>query len=167
MSKKKEMNESQLRLQMRKNQSDLAAIGLGVIAFGIWSVIKSVLSVALDTERALGSFEGDKYLILAFWIMLAILLAIDLALRFYIGSSAIAEGKGASRSAGYIVLALLMGALSFVLLVAGLFVQDAFANIVNTVVTMIVELTSDVLMLEMGISAIRVRRLRRILGAET
>lgn len=152
---------------MRKSQSDLKAIGLGVIAFGVWSVIKSVLYAALDTESTLQTLGENRILILAFWLMLAIMLAIDLALRFYIGRSAIAEGKGAKRRAGYIVLALLMAVVNFVLLFAGLFLQGISSDVAKTVVTMIVEITSDVLLLEMGISAIRVRRLKKALGAET
>lgn len=95
----------------------MRAIGLGVIAFGVWSVVKTVLYVALDTESSLRSFEGEPYLILGFWIVLGGALAIDLALRFYVGRSAIAEGNGAKRRTAYSVLALLMAALSFVLLV--------------------------------------------------
>lgn len=165
---KKERTESQLQLRLRKNQSDLAAIGLGVIAFGVWSVIKTVLYVAFHTESVLGSLEGDKYLILTFWILLGGVLAIGLALRLYIGLSAIAEGKGKKRKAGYIVLSLLMSVLSFVLLTAGLLAQGFAGAAGNTAVTLMVEMTSDVLLLEMSISAIRVRRMKKsTAGAES
>lgn len=142
-------------------QSDLASMGLGVIAFGVWSVIKTVLYVALDTEKYLGSFEGNMAMIVIFWALLGGALAIDLALRLHIGRSAIAEGKGAKRKSGYIVLALLMAAFSFTALIAGLFVQGFGAGIKNSAVTLIVELTSDVLLLGVGISAFRVKRLNR------
>ena len=165
---KKERTESQLQLRLRKNQSDLVAIGLGVIAFGVWSVIKTVLYVAFHTESVLGSLEGDKYLILTFWILLGGVLAIGLALRLYIGLSAIAEGKGKKRKAGYIVLSLLMSVLSFVLLTAGLLAQGFAGAAGNTAVTLMVEMTSDVLLLEMSISAIRVRRMKKsTAGAES
>lgn len=164
----KETTEYQLQLRLRKNQSDLAAIGLGVIAFGVWSVIKTVLGVALDPENYLASFEGDRYMLLAFWIILGGALAIDLALRLFIGRSAIAEGKGKKRRAGYIVLALLMAVLSFVLLTVGLILQGTSSFTGTAVVTMVVELTSDVLLLEMCISAIRIRRIKRkMTGAES
>ena len=165
---KKERTESQLQLRLRKNQSDLVAIGLGVIAFGVWSVIKTVLYVAFHTESVLGSLEGDKYLILTFWVLLGGVLAIGLALRLYIGLSAIAEGKGKKRKAGYIVLSLLMSVLSFVLLAAGLLAQGFAGAAGNTAVTLMVEMTSDVLLLEMSISAIRVRRMKKsTAGAES
>ena len=172
---KKERTESQLQLRLRKNQSDLVAIGLGVIAFGVWSVIKTVLYVAFHTESVLGSLEGDKYLILTFWILLGGVLAIGLALRLYIGLSAIAEGKGKKRKAGYIVLSLLMSVLSFVLLAGGepMLRRDVLAQgfagaAGNTAVTLMVEMTSDVLLLEMSISAIRVRRMKKsTAGAES
>ncbi len=164
---KKEITEHQYRLDLRRNQSTLVTTGLGVIAFGVWSVLKSLLLVASDPDRYLGSFEGDWHLILTFWVLLGGALVIDLALRLHIGLSAIAEGKGKKRRRGYIVLALLMAVLSFVLLAAGLFVQGFSAGVGRTVVTLIVEFTSDVLMLGMCISAIRVKRLNwELRGAE-
>ena len=48
----KETTAHQLQLRLRKTQSDLATMGLGVIAFGVWSVIKTVLYVALDRETS-------------------------------------------------------------------------------------------------------------------
>ena len=60
-----------------------------------------------------------------------------------------------------------MAALSFAALAAGLFVQGYIENVENSVVTLIVELTSDVLLLGVGVSAIRMRRLnRKLTGAE-
>ena len=97
---KKEFSEHELQLRLRKMQSDMASMGLGVIAFGVWSVIKTVLYVALNTEEYLGSFEGNMAMILIFWILLGGVLAVELALRFHVGRSAIAEGKGAKRSRG-------------------------------------------------------------------
>jgi len=158
---KKEFSEHEAQLRLRKMQSDLASMGLGVIAFGVWSVIKTVLYVALDTEKYLGSFEGNMAMIVTFWVLLGGALAIDLALRLHVGRSAIAEGKGAKRRRGYIVLALLMAAASFAALAAGLFLQGNVGDVENSLVTLIVELTSDVLLLGVGVSAIRVKRLNR------
>ena len=67
---KKEITEHQYRLDLRRNQSTLVTTGLGVIAFGVWSVLKSLLLVASDPDRYLGSFEGDWHLILTFWVLL-------------------------------------------------------------------------------------------------
>ena len=164
---KRELTEHELQLRLRKMQSDLATMGLGVIAFGVWSVIKTVLYVALDTEEYLGEFEGNTAMIVAFWVILGVVMAIDLALRFRVGRSAIAEGKGTKRRRGYIVLALLMAAASFVAFIAGLFLEGFSEDISKFWVTLIVELTSDVLMLGVGVTAIRVKRLnRKLTGAE-
>ena len=157
-----------MQLRLRKKQSNLAALGLGVIAFGVWSIIKPLLYLALDSESYLGSFKGDKYLLLTFWILLAGTLAIDLALRLHIGRSAIAEGKGADRKPGYIVLSFIIAVISFALLTIGLLVQSPEGTTGNTVVAMLVELTSDVLLMDVGITAIRVKCMKkRITGAET
>ncbi len=164
----KETSEYQLQLRLRKTQSDLAVMGIGVIAFGVWSVIKSVLYVALNTESALASLEGNKYLILAFWLILGAALAIDLAFRLYVGRSAIAEGKGRKKKNGYILLALLMSVLSFAALAAGLLSQGSSTDTDSVGATLLVELTSDVLLLGVVVSAIRVKRLsRKLTGTES
>ncbi len=44
------INNDGLHLSLRKNCDILAVVGLGVIIFGIWSVIKTVLFTALDQD---------------------------------------------------------------------------------------------------------------------
>ena len=156
-----ERTEHALQLQLRKKQSNLAAVGLGVIAFGVWSVIKTVLYTALDAGGALSVHAGEPYFLLAFWILLGGALAVDLALRVHFGRCAIAEGRGEKRKPGYIVLALLMTVFSFAGLAAGLFMMDASADIESALVSLLVEISSDVLLLDMSVSAVQVHRLTR------
>ena len=155
---------SRLQLQLRKNQSDLAAIGLGVIAYGVWSVIKTVLYTARDRGSVLAPIEGDKTQLLIFWAALGVMLAVELALRLYVGRCAIAEGRGRKSRKAYIVLALLMAISSFAMLALLVYAQvrlNVYTGIENEVVAVIVELTSDVLLAELAIAALRVKHLRK------
>ena len=155
---------SRLQLQLRKNQSDLAAIGLGVIAYGVWSVIKTVLYTARDRGSVLAPIEGDKTQLLIFWAALGVMLAVELALRLYVGRCAIVEGRGRKSRKAYIVLALLMAISSFAMLALLVYAQvrlNVYTGIENEVVAVIVELTSDVLLAELAIAALRVKHLRK------
>ena len=71
-------NNSELQVQLRKNQNTLVVIGLGVIAFGIWSVIKSVLLNVFSGQPLEGISEEETAVKVIFWILLVGSLAIDL-----------------------------------------------------------------------------------------
>ena len=44
-------NNSEQQIQLRQNQNTLVVVGMGVIAFGIWSVVKTVMLAAFNTEQ--------------------------------------------------------------------------------------------------------------------
>lgn len=98
-----------LQVRLRKDRNTLVVVGAGVIAFGVWSVIKAVMYAAVNIETLLVTRSGERLSPAAFWIALAVIVAIELALRVYVGRSAIAEGRGVKKGALYIVLAILMG----------------------------------------------------------
>ena len=136
------VNNDELHIRLRKNQNTLSVIGLGVIVFGIWSVIKIVLYTALDNDGILAS-----------------------SLRLHVGLSAMAEGRGRSPRKAYIILTFLMALVSFALFVAGmvgLWLSDSVeVSIGVSLVSSIVDATSCVLLFEMAVSAIQVKRLRK------
>ena len=156
-------NNSQLQVRLRKNQNTLVAIGWGVIAFGIWSVIKGVLGAALNTENMTELSRQGTPALAAFWVMLGIALLIDLLLRMYVGRSAIREGKGEKKRWGYIVFALLMALTSTALTAVSVYfvARNGTESVVQLAATMIVELTSVITLLELVFSAVKVRRLSR------
>lgn len=157
------MHETQLSL--RKNQNNLVVIGLGVIAFGVWSTIKAVLYTAFNTESLLGESAGDNLVTLALWIIMAFILAIDLSLRLYVGLNAIAEGRERKRKTGYIVMALLMALGNFVSVAAELYFIRSTESIGTVIVTIVVDLTSGIMLTEMVVSAIRAKQLHRMIIA--
>ena len=100
---------------------------------------------------------GIMYVIVSVMIM-----AVEIAIRLYIGRSAIAEGKGERKRPGYIVVAFLIALMNLGLMFSFFMLLGARTEIsLDALVTMFVELTSTVILLEMCQSAIRVRKLRR------
>ena len=155
------INNDGLHLSLRKNCDILAVVGLGVIIFGIWSVIKTVLFTALDQDGIRSAPLEGGWERIAFWIIIGLVLAIDLGLRFYVGRSAISESRGRKKSGLYIALALMMAIISFGVLVGGFIVSKRMEDVGASVVSIIVEMTSSILLVEMAVSAIKVRRINK------
>ena len=159
-------NNDDLQIRLRKNQSTLVAVGWGVIVFGIWSVIKGVLVTAFNTETLAEVSEQGTPAVLMFWAILAVFLAIDLWLRLYVGLSAINEGKGKKKRWGYIILALFMALFGFALLVVTVVLigRNEEESMMRAIVSIVVDLTSGITFVEMAVSAIKVKRLERMLA---
>ena len=159
-------NNDDLQIRLRKNQNTLVAVGWGVIVFGIWSVIKGVLVTAFNTETLAEVSEQGTPAVLMFWAILAVFLAIDLWLRLYVGLSAINEGKGKKKRWGYIILALFMALFGFALLVVTVVLigRNEEESMMRAIVSIVVDLTSGITFVEMAVSAIKVKRLERMLA---
>lgn len=162
-------NNNERMVCLRRNQNALVVIGLGVIAFGIWSVIKAVLYTAFNMEAFL-DLSADSSLdrnlgVVIFWIFMGIVLVIDLALRLHVGLSAVAEGRGRKKRHAYIVLALLMALISLMTVIASIVIAasgyETTAPLGSLLVALIVELTSGILLVEMAVSAIKVKSLEK------
>ena len=147
-----------LQVRLRKDRNTLVVVGAGVIAFGVWSVIKAVMDAAVNIETLLVTRSGERLSPAAFWIALAVIVAIELALRVYVGRSAIAEGRGVKKGALYIVLAILMGLISLLSVVVVPMAAGLDSSVLQTAAARVVELTSGVTILEMAVAAIRVKR---------
>lgn len=84
--------------KIRKQRSILLSSGLGVILFGIWSIVKFILMRYMDIsqfERLIGTIEElpPKTYETFMFIFILVFLIFDLGARLYIGKSAISEGR--------------------------------------------------------------------------
>ena len=156
--------------ELRKNQHLLAILGAGVIAFGFWTMIKTILVFALQTDRIMTLMEKSNPDLsssdmTAVIISVLVFLVADLSVRLYIGLSARAEGLGKKSGRVYLVLTVLLIAgavLIEVLAVTGFDMED-YDSVLDVGVTFLVGLTSLIVLLELRISAIRVKRLTKAL----
>ena len=98
------MDNMQTETELIKHRHTLAVVGMGAIAFGIWSLIKSILYFVLvepifDTISSnYDDLSNSKY---EAWVLVAITFAIvvmfvliDMLLRWKVGRKAMAVSRG-------------------------------------------------------------------------
>ena len=162
-------SNNELQIKLRKNRDTLKIVGSGVIAFGIWSVIKALLYSELNMGTFLASIEESPVLTeamlkTAFRIIIAIILLIDLAIRLFVGLSAIGEGRGKRKHYVYIAMAFLIAAVSFISVFFLILKPGEDSSLLELVVTLVIEVTSAVTLMQMCFSAIRVKKLYKQLA---
>jgi len=146
-------------------------MGAGVMLFGAWSGIKALILCLFQQDRLLRMLgeeaaENPKLYLLATYIALAIFFAVDLLLRVYVGRAARAEGFGRrKRGYGYIIAAALLALGSFLSMAGSVaFLQDAsqyYDSWLDVAVSFAVDATSAVVLAEVAIAGIRVKKLTR------
>ena len=155
-----------METELRRRRSELLTLGYGIIAFGLWSVLKTYLYTWVDPIiKEIDTEEQYKMAatILAY-VMISIILAADFGLRLYVGMSARAEGMGKKKGRAYIVVAALMLFVSVMLWLASLgFVQSRAEKeaLMDYIVSMVVDLTSIAILARLVYNAVKVRQLRR------
>lgn len=160
-----------LQIQLRKNQDTLKIVGLGVMAFGAWSIVKSILYTTAQwssiKEEIVVPEANETIAKMVYIFMIAVTMVVEIAVRLYIGRSAIAEGKGERRRPGYVVVAFLITAIGLTLTVTAFVVPGIRMELnLDLLASLFVEITSAVVTFEMCWSAIRVRKLRRQLAEQ-
>ena len=147
-----------------KLRSNLKISGIAIIALGIWDVIKTIINAFLRKT----SEESDDSVILLIMmiIIMAIVIIISIGLRIFIGYNAISEGLGKKKSIFYVVLSffpLVMNILDCFYYFSSPIVDDYLSTII---VSLIIELTSVFVFINMIISAIRIRGLNNKIQKE-
>lgn len=153
-------------VKMRRYQNLLTVSGLGVIVLALWSVLKTILYFVLNRDIFNQAFAGvsDNALVKAVAIgMIAAILLIDLTIRLFVGMSARAEGFGKKKGYAYIILAVLLALLSLTSLVL-IFFNSSGKSITEMIVSVIVEATSLIVVIELLVAAFTVKKLRKELG---
>ena len=178
------------QIKLRKYENILAISGVAVIAFGVWTIIKSAFYLLLqpfDIEifippEQLAEMEaemGPNVDILTSGVIVGaifFILFLDLLLRFYIGKSAYADGRARKRKRViYVIVAIIM-AVAFAngiwatvsnLLIGEPTEQSEGVEYMRGVLTsVLLDMTSLLALIELIVSAIQVRRLRKELGIE-
>lgn len=156
--------------ELRQRQINLMTLGSGVIAFGVWSVLKSFLYIWVDSYTFDFPDIPPEFIPTAnaiAYAFLSILMLIDLALRTYIGLSARSVGMGKKKHRAYIVIAALILASSIVswvlMLVNHTSNRMENQSTMDYYVSLFVELCSSAILAEMIYTALRIRKLEKLL----
>ena len=153
------VNNGQDQIQIRKDQNTLIVVGTGTIIFGLWTMAKTlglVFILRKETVAAMkAKFEGvgeipDNFVFWAIVVVTFIIMAVSLAVRAYVGMSAISEGRGKRKGIIYLLFAGVMIISSIIYLVSGIFTVDspeqmgAFSRD-QSISALIIEMTSMVM----------------------
>ncbi len=160
------MKTVDLRRELRRNQDTLAIFGQGVVAFGIWSIIRTLTTYYYQFPEFWKSARTQEYPVLhavLTFLIVAILIALMLALRAYIGLSARAEAMRGQRKTAYLFAAgvLIIGQLFLVAAEVWVFFYDEMDT--DRIVSCFIELTSAVTIIEMIVASCRVKRITKAL----
>lgn len=153
-------------VKLRRYRNLLTISGLGVIAFGLWSVLKTIMIMLLreDVREYIRQIMPDNTTVkLVVFGMLGGVLLFDLLLRLYVGLTARSEGFGKKKGYAYIVLAILM-ALGSVASIVILFSDASSQDPLEMIVSFIVEATSLVILIELLVAAFTVKKLTKECG---
>ena len=148
--------------KMRRYRNLLTVSGLGVIIFGLWSVLKTILLLFMK-EGILSEIPDDTFVRVMFFLILGGILLVDVLIRLYVGLSARAEGFGKKKGYGYVVIAILMALASLTSLVL-IFFDTNEQSLWELIVSVIVEATSLVVTIELLVAAFTVKKLKKELG---
>ena len=150
-----------MRKELRQHQNTLVIIGTGVMVFSIWSVIRTIMNLVLNHQylQLLQDAYGADINLIGLHVPLILILAIDLGFRLFVGHSARTMGKEGTRwtacIAGTIVL-IVIGALSISRMIMA-FRLDT--QILNDLITLFIDVTSFVLLIELLVSAVKVKHM--------
>ena len=152
--------------ELRRKQVTLVTLGTGVILFGVWSVVKSLLYFRTNLFADLDTQAEPELLpyMLATVVIVALFVLADLGIRLKIGRRARAEGMGRRQKNGYLILAALIVLVNITGDLLGVYfiVKNGVPEQsgLDYVVSVLVDLSSTVLLAELIITALRVRKLR-------
>ena len=146
--------------KMRKREVDLKSLGAGVMLFGLWSLIKftiSYLVYGIEIED-----PSDTLIVTLSHAFYWTVLGLAVLLRLYIGKSARSESEGKHKNAFYLILsgvivlidALAIGLECYLMLTEG-------RGVLTFLITMVVDTTSLIVLIELMVNAIAIRKTRK------
>lgn len=146
--------------KIRRTQDNLYVLGTSVIVFGMWNLLKFAIYFFVSPGEIKKETGDENYFIAV--IVLWSMFFVSFLLRCFIGFSARAEGKGKRKSVLYLVLAGIIALVYCTLIAfeAAYFIAE-HNHIFTSVVTLIIDVTSLVFLIELMVNSIKIRKLRK------
>ncbi len=148
--------------RLRRLRDTLIIAGDGVIAFGAWSMAKTMLFLVLTEDAILREiFSLDERLpLVAVYVMTGFMLCIDLGIRSYVGLSARSEGRGKRKRALYLIVAMLAATANAYSVVAVFQGTAVTMSALDTAISVVIESMAAATLLLVIYCSIRLRQLR-------
>lgn len=156
--------------KQRKDENTLVVIGGGVIAFGVWSVVRTVMEVILRMEELQGmsgmaGMTGLERLAaeIIMWVVVAILVGVDMSIRLFIGLSARSEGMGRKKGQAYVAVAGILAVFYVVIWLAEMAGFHGSEQLyLSQIAAMLLDFSSSAVLVELVFTAVRVKRARKL-----
>jgi len=164
--------------ELRRQRSTLRSLALGIIAFGLWSVLKVILLLLFTPLDAILGEETAAYFtqsgmqnLFYVFLIVAVLLfsSADLIPRFYVARKARKESLGQDQGRAWVVWAFILFVIWIVLDVMGIVTfrssaENAYLGILDLIVSMILDVTATVILGELCFTALRTKKLAQEVG---
>ena len=165
-----------LQVSLRKYQHVLAVVGLGVIVFGIWSIVKSAVYLSLSEplkELAAEGYEMAKsadheslITMGSLIFFLVIFNLVDLVIRWKVGKKAIAISRGLKTpTTGFFILTAIITVMDFWEFLVGFLtiigVIQSEEDMTDRLSTLLMDLTSAVMLVEMIVAAVMILKITK------
>ncbi|ETP73299.1 hypothetical protein UYO_0765 [Lachnospiraceae bacterium JC7] len=156
--------------ELRRHQSILSVTGNGVMFLGMWSFLKINLYFLLGRDALLSDILPDESLdestfLLILYIFSMIIASIELFFRIRVGRGAIAEARDKEKPKRYIGMAMTLIILYMLSVILTFFGLDIYKdNFWDQIASMIVDITSLVMLIELVSSANILRRIKQQIG---
>ena len=161
--------ENELVIELRRRRITLMSLGSGVISFGVWSILKTLLYIYVGVFKLDAATAPEQYRQAATnmaYVLLALFMLIGLSLRLFVGLKARAAGSGKRQRPTYIVVACLLLAWSVFSLLGAVFGRTSGRmenqSVMDYAVSMFVECCSAAMLAELVYTALRVRKLAKL-----
>ncbi|MBQ6412094.1 MAG: hypothetical protein IJI19_01255 [Ruminococcus sp.] len=146
-------------VKIRRLESNLTTIGTGIIAFGFWGFLKFILSYLFLGAQSVG-IDGDEYITVIAIFVWAVAILIPLV-YLWIGMSARAEGRGKRKSALYLFMVGWIIFVSTIAILMELYSLSKLKDWFEIIVTLIIDLTRYVFLIELMVYSVTLRKLRK------
>ena len=157
-----------MEIKLRKHQHALTITGFAVILFGIWDYIKTILHILVikpiaNSIRDIAGLDYDEYgwiLLIISVVIVIVILAVSFLIRFRIGRTAIALGRGEKPRTWYmipLIMIVLLPALLGYGSAVNMFREER--DILDLLASMLTETTSVIMLVAMLWNMHMVRKL--------
>jgi len=153
--------------ELRKRESVLFYSGMALIVFTLWSVTKTIIAGIVNPAEWKGVFtdivgyQQRRIFFLFAMVIYALVVAVEIVFHFYIGISSIKDSRGETKSIAYIIVACIFLLLNIAAMVYTYFIDRIEHFGMNELASLIIDTTSLYILVEIIISGIQIRSIRK------